>query len=108
MTTVAFVAGMLPLVVSSGAGSGTNRAMGSVIIGGQSLSLLLTLLATPVVFSWFDDISHSRAVKFIGAAARWPFVKLDGLFEKKEKPQTPADPTLGDVDGYRSGDKPAE
>jgi hydrophobic/amphiphilic exporter-1 (mainly G- bacteria), HAE1 family len=59
MTTAALVAGMLPLALGGGAGSGSRRTVAIVVIGGQTLCLVLTLLITPVAYSLFDDVAHS-------------------------------------------------
>jgi HAE1 family hydrophobic/amphiphilic exporter-1 len=56
MTTIAIVAGMLPIAFGRGSGSGSRASMAVTIIGGQAICLLLTLLVTPVIYSLFDDL----------------------------------------------------
>jgi hypothetical protein len=49
---------MLPLWLGTGPGAEERRAIAVVVIGGQTLSLLLTLLITPVAYLWFDDLAR--------------------------------------------------
>jgi hydrophobic/amphiphilic exporter-1 (mainly G- bacteria), HAE1 family len=58
MTTASLIAGMAPMALGSGAGANSRRSVAIVVIGGQTLCLLLTLLVAPVAYSLFDDLAH--------------------------------------------------
>ena len=70
MTTLTLIAGMIPTALGTGAGSGTRRTMAMVIIGGQTLSLLITLLMTPVTYSLMDDVEAWFRKKYMGGDKR--------------------------------------
>jgi HAE1 family hydrophobic/amphiphilic exporter-1 len=70
MTTVMLVAGMIPIALGRGPGSASRASMAKVIIGGQSLCLLLSLLLTPVAYSLFDDLGRLRLLARAAAAVR--------------------------------------
>ena len=55
MTTLMLVASMIPIALGQGPGAAGRASMAKVIIGGQMLCLLLSLLVTPVSYSIFDD-----------------------------------------------------
>ena len=52
MTTVSMISGMLPLALALDPGSAAKRSLGTVVIGGLTSSLVLTLLIVPIVFIW--------------------------------------------------------
>ncbi|HEV8292621.1 MAG TPA: efflux RND transporter permease subunit [Tepidisphaeraceae bacterium] len=60
MTTLMLIAGMVPIALGQGPGAASRASMAKVIVGGQALSLLLSLLVTPVGYSLFDDITLWR------------------------------------------------
>lgn len=85
MTTIALVAGMIPLVVGSGAGAATNRSIGILVVGGQSMCLLLTLLAVPVFYSLFDDAAESRIWRSLKGVSG----SIAGRFKRPKKDRVP-------------------
>jgi HAE1 family hydrophobic/amphiphilic exporter-1 len=58
MTTMTLIAGMTPLALGTGPGAEERRAVAVVVIGGQALCLLLTLVVTPVAYSLLDDLAQ--------------------------------------------------
>jgi hypothetical protein len=88
MTTISLVVAMIPAALARGSGSEATRSIAIVVIGGQTLCLLITLLITPVAYSLFEDLGAclARAV----ASARMPRLSRAVNVSKSEARGRPA------------------
>ena len=56
MTSIAFIAGLMPLVFSSGAGAGSRHSLGTAVVGGMIVSTVVNLIVIPAMYIIVDDL----------------------------------------------------
>jgi HAE1 family hydrophobic/amphiphilic exporter-1 len=91
MTTLMLVAAMVPIAMGQGPGAASRASLAKVILGGQTLSLLLTLLLTPVAYSLWDDFSNGVRRLFVRDKHRQPAPAHDAI------PHLPPDRLAGEA-----------
>lgn len=75
MTTLAIIAGMLPVALGKGDGAASRASLATAVVGGQTLCLLITLLVTPVIYSYFDDLRGLRVVSWLYKVRLWAWLR---------------------------------
>lgn len=65
MTALTTILGLVPMSLGIGEGAELTQSMGVVVIGGLSLSTVLTLVLVPVMYTIFDDMTGFFKKKFI-------------------------------------------
>ncbi|MDE2483649.1 MAG: efflux RND transporter permease subunit, partial [candidate division NC10 bacterium] len=75
MTTLAIIAGMLPVALGKGDGAASRASLATAVVGGQTLCLLITLLVTPVIYSYFDDLRGLRVISWLYEFRLWAWLR---------------------------------
>jgi multidrug efflux pump len=60
MTSMAFVLGILPLAIATGAGAAARRSMGTGVLGGMLLATFVATIFIPMFFTWFSNKNVHR------------------------------------------------
>ncbi len=76
MTSLAFILGVMPLVISSGAGSGAQNAIGTGVMGGMVTATVLAIFFVPVFFLWWFRRRFGRNRKTVSTAIRLSIINL--------------------------------
>ena len=89
MTSVAFILGVMPLVLASGAGAVARKTIGFTVLGGMLASTTISIFIVPVLFVLFTKFSYGKKQLV------WLQEHHEELMEKERKVElTNLDPEL--------------
>ena len=60
MTSMAFMLGVVPLVIATGAGAASQRAIGTGVLGGMLSATLLGVIFVPIFFVWVLSLLRTK------------------------------------------------
>jgi multidrug efflux pump subunit AcrB len=64
MTSIAFILGVMPLALSTGAGAGSRHSIGTGVIGGMLAATFIAVLFIPLFFVWTSRVSEAVRARF--------------------------------------------
>jgi HAE1 family hydrophobic/amphiphilic exporter-1 len=70
MTAFAFILGVAPLMVASGAGAASRQSIGTTVFGGMLVATLLSLVCVPVFYAVIERLREGRAAAQLSVARK--------------------------------------
>jgi HAE1 family hydrophobic/amphiphilic exporter-1 len=62
MTALAFIIGLMPLVIASGAGANSRRSLGTTVVGGLTVATIL-IIFVPIFYSVIERLREPKSTK---------------------------------------------